>query len=161
MPCIARRAAFVLMSAAAVAACGGDATPLPPLVDAPGYQRLMLDTAGNLMLRRMALWVDTAKAARGDSGWVSTGTRMQMDMKIGAMSMVIDVRTEYDCAGRRTRMRSVEKVSGSVKGQPLPDSVAQQMSQAQAQQIADSTWKPVSDTLLLSTVCRRAGVPMR
>jgi hypothetical protein len=144
-----------------LAACGGDATPLPPLAESPGYQRLMLDTAGNLVMRRMAVWVDTARATTTPAGTVASTTRMQMDMKIGAMSIVMNTRTEYDCAGKRTRMGSVDSVAVMVKGQPLPDSVARQVSAAQTKQMADTSWKAVTDTALLSTVCRKAGVAVK
>ena len=144
----------------AVTACGGDTTPLPPLAESAGYQRLVLDTAENVMMRRLAMWVDTTTVTRGDSDRVRTTTRLQTDMKLGGMSLVMDVATEYDCAGRRMRMREVRDVEATVKGQPLPDSIAQRMTKEQGVVMTDSTWRP-ADAALVATLCRRGGAAGR
>lgn len=139
-----------------VAACGGDTTPLPPLAESAGYQRLSLDTTGNMMMRRLAMWVDTTTVTRGEGDIVTTTTRLQTDMKLGGVSMVTDFATEYDCAGRRTRMRSVRAARMTVKGQPAPDSLAQELGKQQGRTIQDSTWRP-ADSALVATLCRKAG----
>ncbi|MES3036005.1 MAG: hypothetical protein V4813_18520 [Gemmatimonadota bacterium] len=127
--------------ALSLVACGGDSTPLPPLAVGPEWMPVMLDTTGNLMMRRMALWVDTAHVTTGASGYAQTLQRMQMDMKIGGMSTTMRMRMEVDCAGARYRTAGLDSMAASMNGTPLPDSVARQAMAQQSEKLKDTTWR--------------------
>lgn len=155
-----RIAAAVL--ACSLIGCGGDTTPLPPLAVGPEWMPLMLDTTGNVMMRRMALWVDTAHVTTSAGGFAVASQKMQMDMKIGGMSTSMQMRTEIDCAGKRYRVVGIDSMAASMKGVPMPDSVARQAMAQQSAKGTDTTWKDVSGTdgmygSMLTTVCARVA----
>jgi hypothetical protein len=159
-----RRPAVAVVLCLTLAACGGDTTPLPPITVGPEWMPLMMDTTGNLMMRRMALWVDTSRVTKTASGYALTSQKVLMDMKIGGMSTSMQMRTEIDCAGKRMRMVGIDSMTASMKGVALPDSVARQaMAQQSAKAAADTTWKPVSDGsgangLMLTAVCASSAL---
>jgi hypothetical protein len=135
-----RRFAAALL-ACSLAACGGDTTPLPPLSVGPQWMPVMLDTTGNVVMRRMAIWVDTANVTTSAGGYALTSQKMQMDMKIGGMSTSMQMRTEVDCGGKRHRVVRMDSMTASMKGVPMPDSVARQAMAQQTAKGADSTWQ--------------------
>jgi hypothetical protein len=157
-----RRAAAVLLCLA-LAACGGDNTPLPPITVGSQWMPLMMDTTGNLMLRRMAVWVDTAHVAQSPAGYALVSQKMMMDMKIGGMSTSMQMRTEIDCAGKRMRVVGLDSMTASMKGVPMPDSIARQaMAQQASQASTDTTWKTVGEAAgtngtMLSAICAKAA----
>lgn len=157
-----RRIVLALLTCA-LAACGGDKTPLPPLVVGPEWMPLMLDTTGNFVMRRLGMWVDTAHVTRSPAGYAVATQRMQFDMKIGGVSTGMHTRTEFDCAGKRYRAVGLDSVTASVKGVQMADSIARQVNAAQAEKVAaDTAWKSAADnggmnTVMLSAVC--ANVP--
>jgi hypothetical protein len=141
-----------------VMACGGDSTPLPPLHVGAQWKPLMLDTTGNMVMRRMALWIDTSRVTVTASGTREVPQQMQMDMKIGGMSTNMQMRVEIDCAGKRYRMVGLDSMSASMKGKPMPDSVAKQVAAQQSSKLSDTTWRAVTGSdgtngTMLTTVC--------
>jgi hypothetical protein len=157
-----RRAAAALLCLS-LAACGGDNTPLPPISVGPQWMPLMMDTTGNLMMRRMAVWVDTANVSQSPAGFALASQKMLMDMKIGGMSTSMQMRTEFDCAGKRMRVVGLDSMTASMKGVAMPDSIARQaMAQQASQASTDTTWKPVGEGAgmngtMLSAVCAKAA----
>jgi hypothetical protein len=143
-------------------ACGGDKTPLPPLAVGPEWMPLVLDTTGNMMLRRMAVWIDTAHVTTSPAGYAVTSQKMQMDMKIGGMSTSMQMRTEIDCSGKRYRVIGMDSMTASMKGVALPDSVARQAMAQQSARATDTTWREVAasdgkDPSILTAVCARTA----
>lgn len=156
-----RRASLALLCCTLVA-CGGDTTPLPPLAVGPQWMPLILDTTGNMMLRRMAIWVDTAHVTTSPAGFAVTSQKMLMDMKIGGMSTSMQMRTEIDCSARRYRVIGMDSMTASMKGVALPDSVARQAMAQQSAKATDTTWRDVTGTdgqnpMMLSAVCAKAA----
>jgi hypothetical protein len=155
------RRAGIAVLCVSLAACGGDTTPLPPLSVGPEWMPLMLDTTGNLMMRRVAMWVDTAHVTQSPEGYARVAQKMAMDMKIGGMSTSMQMRTEIDCAGKRMRITGLDSMSASMKGVPMPDSVARQAVEQGAQK-TDTAWKAVPDGsgangTMLTTVCSKTA----
>lgn len=137
-------------------ACSGDTTPLPPLSVGPQWMPLMLDTTGNLMMRRVALWVDTAHVTTSAAGYAVTAQKMQMDMKIGGMSTGMQMRTEFDCTGKRSRVIGIDSMTAMVKGVALPDSIARQAMAQQSAKASDTTWRTSADgDPMLTAVCAK------
>lgn len=129
-----------------LAACAGDSTPLPPLVIGPQCMPLMLDTTGNLVMRRLGMWVDTAHVTMAVSGFAVASQLMQIDMQIGGMSTGMQTRTEIDCAGKRYRVVGLDSMTASIKGVPVADSIAKQVNAAQrASVVGDTAWQSASD----------------
>ncbi|MDZ7632875.1 MAG: hypothetical protein U5K74_16435 [Gemmatimonadaceae bacterium] len=160
-----RRIPLVLLSCVLVA-CGGDDTPLKPLAVGPQWMPVLLDTAGNIVMRRMAIWVDTANVGASPAGFALASQRMQMDMKIGGMSTTMQMRHEIDCAGKRFRTVGIDSMSAVMNGTPLPDSIARQALAQQSAKASDTTWQSISSTdgpngSMLTAVCAKAaaGVP--
>lgn len=158
-----RRPAAVLLCTLALAACGGDNTPLPPIALGPQWMPLMLDTTGNMMLRRMGMWVDTANVTKSAAGVIQTRQKMIMDMKIGGVSTSMQMKSEFDCAGNRYRVAGLDSMSASVKGVPMPDSIARNaMAQQQSKSVSDTNWKTVSPSdatthTMFTAVCAKAA----
>jgi hypothetical protein len=148
-----------LLLCCALTACGGDSTPLPPLAFGPQWMPLMLDTTGNLMLRRMALFVDTANVTTNAQGYRVARQKLQVDMKIGELSTTVQLRAEIDCAGNRFRIAGMDSVSAAIKGVPMPDSAARQaMEQQPNKAVTDTAWKSVNtadaqNSVMLRAVC--------
>lgn len=156
-----RRTAFAVL-ALSLAACGGDTTPLPPLSVGPEWMPLMMDTTGNLMMRRMAMWVDTQHVTAVPGGYVQTVQRLHMDMKMGGISTTMRTKMDFDCAGRRYRMAGLDSMAASMNGTPMPDSVAKQAMSQQSGKLSDTTWRAVTATdtggtgTMFTAVCARA-----
>jgi len=148
------RTPAVALLALSLAACGGDTTPLPPLAVGPEWLPTMMDTTGNIMMRRMAMWVDTLHVTRSPAGYAMTAQRMHMDMKMGGISTTMRTKMEVDCAGKRYRMAGLDSMAATVKGTPLPDSVARQAVGQQTEKLNDTTWRD-ADTPMVSAVCAR------
>jgi hypothetical protein len=146
-------------------ACSGDSTPLPPLAVGPQWMPLMLDTAGNFVMRRMALFVDTAHITTNAQGYMQTRQKLHMDMKIGDMSTTMQMRAEIDCRGSRFRIAGMDSITASMKGVAMPDSVARQaLAKQQTKAVSDTNWKSVSATdatnaAMLKSVCAKAPLP--
>jgi hypothetical protein len=144
-----------------IVACGGDSAPLPPLANGPAWLPLMLDTTGNMVLRRMATWVDTAHVTTNPEGHAVAAQKMQMDMKIGGMSTTMQMRTEFDCAGQRYRVTGVDSMTATMKGVPMPDSVARTALSQQSGNMTDTTWRTASSDgasgRMVAAVCQKAG----
>ncbi len=157
------RTAVVALLALSLTACGGDTTPLPPLTVGPEYMPVMVDTTGNIVMRRMAMWVDTQHVTMSATGYAQTVQRMHMDMKMGGISTTMRTKMEMDCAGRRYRMAGLDSMSASVKGTPMPDSLAKQAMAQQSGKLNDTTWIAVAqgDTggtgTMFTAVCSRAA----
>jgi hypothetical protein len=122
---------------------------------------LVLDTTGNLVMRRMGVWVDTAHVTQSPEGYARVSQKMMMDMKIGGMSTSMVMRTEIDCGGRRTRVTGMDSMTASMKGVPMPDSVARQAAQQSAQKV-DTAWRAVPEgagaqAVMLTAVCARSA----
>lgn len=144
-----------------IVACGRDSTPLPPLVNGPAWLPLLVDTSGNVMVRRMATWVDTAHVATDSVGHAVTTQKVQMDMSIGGLSTVLLMRTEIDCPGQRFRVTRVDSVSATMNGVAMPDSVARRALSQQSGKMTDTTWRTVTTTdgknaSMLAAVCLSA-----
>jgi hypothetical protein len=153
---------FAVLLCCALTACAGDKTPLPPLAVGPEWMPLVLDTTGNMMLRRMAVWIDTAHVTTSATGYAVTSQKMQMDMKIGGMSTSMQMRTEIDCSGKRYRVVGMDSMTASMKGVPLPDSVARQAMAQQSAKATDTTWREVAaadgkNPSMLTAVCAKAA----
>jgi hypothetical protein len=148
------RTPAVAVLALSLAACGGDTTPLPPLTVGPEWLPTMMDTTGNIMMRRMAIWVDTQHVTTSPAGYAMTAQRMHMDMKMGGISTTMRTRMEVDCAGKRFRMAGLDSVAATVKGTPLPDSVAKQAVAQQTGKLNDTTWRS-GDPTMITAVCAR------
>ncbi len=159
-----RRTAVALLAVTLVA-CGGDSTPLPPFSVGPEWMPLMLDTTGNLMMRRMAMWVDTQHVTTTPGGFAQTAQRLHMDMKIGGISTTMRTKMDFDCGGTRYRMAGLDSMAATVNGMPLPDSVARQAVAQQSDKLNDTTWRAVTpgDTgrtgAMFTAVCARAAAP--
>jgi hypothetical protein len=144
-------------------ACSGDSTPLPPIAIGPQWMPLMMDTTGNLMLRRMALFVDTANVTKSASGYMQTRQKLVMDMKMGGMSTTMQMRADLDCAGNRFRIAGMDSMTASIKGVAMPDSVARQaMAQQQTKTVTDTNWKAVAtasgeNAAMLKAVCAKGA----
>ena len=157
------RATEVALLALSLSACGGDSTPLPPLAVGPEWVPLMMDTTGNLMMRRMALWVDTQHVTTTPDGYAQAVQRMHMDMKMGGISTTLRLKLEVDCAGNRYRVAGLDSVAAVMNGTPLPDSVARQAVAQQSRSFGDTTWQPIAlnDTAgtgrMYVAVCARAA----
>ena len=95
---------FAVAVLCTVSACGGDSTPLPPMNVGAQWLPLMMDTTGNIVMRRIGMWVDTSRVTVRADGYVTIPQQMLMDMKIGGMSMRMQTRTLIDCVGRRQRI---------------------------------------------------------
>ena len=154
-----RRISLVVL-VSILAACGGDTKPLPPLNVGPEWLTLMLDTTGNLLLRRMGDWVDTMHVSSTPDGHALVSRRMQMDMKIGGISTSMHVRTEIDCAQHRFRSLALDSLSTSMNGVALPDSVAKKAMADQRSKLSDTTWKSVdagdgAHGTMLSVACAK------
>lgn len=160
--CIVRAAALAVL-ALSLSACGGDSTPLPPLAVGLEWMPLMMDTTGNLMMRRMALRVDTQHVTTTPDGYAQAVQRMHMDMKMGGISTTLRLKLEVDCAGNRYRVAGLDSVAGLMNGTPLPDSVARQAVAQQSRSFGDTTWQPIAlnDTAgtgrMYVAVCARAA----
>jgi hypothetical protein len=146
-------------------ACGGDKTPLPPLNVGPQWMPLSLDTTGNMMLRRMAVWIDTAHVTTSAAGFALTSQKTQMDMKIGGMSTGMQLRTEIDCNGKRFRVLGMDSMTVTMKGVAVPDSIAKQAAAQQSGKMTDTTWRAVGagdreNTAMLTAVCAKLTPPM-
>ena len=63
-----RRISLVLFCVL-LTACGADTTPLPPLAVGPQWMPVLLDTTGNIVMRRMAIWVDTGNVTASPAGF--------------------------------------------------------------------------------------------
>lgn len=157
------RTAAVALLALSLTACGGDTTPLPPLTVGPEWMPVMMDTTGNIVMRRMAMWVDTQHVTRSPAGYALTAQRMHMDMKMGGISTTMRTKMEMDCAGRRYRMAGLDSMSASMKGTPMPDSVAKQAMAQQSGKLNDTTWIAVAQNdagdngTMFTAVCARAA----
>jgi hypothetical protein len=157
------RTAVVALLALSLTACGGDTTPLPPLTVGPEWMPVMMDTTGNIVMRRMAMWVDTQHVTRSPAGYALTAQRMHMDMKMGGISTTMRTKMEMDCAGRRYRMAGLDSMSASMKGTPMPDSVAKQAMAQQSGKLNDTTWIAVAPNdagdngTMFTAVCARAA----
>lgn len=127
-----------------LAGCGGDSKPLPPLSVGPEWMPLMIDTAGNLLMRRMASWADTMHVTATPEGHALVSQRMVMDMKIGGLSTTMHQQTEVDCAQRRYRSLALDSLKTSLNGVALPDSIAKKALADQRTKVTDTTWKSVS-----------------
>ena len=138
------RAASVAVLALSLSACDGNSTPLPPLAVGPEWMPLMMDTTGNIMMRRMALWVDTQHVTTTPAGYAQAVQRMHLDMKMGGISTTLRVKLEVDCAGNRYRVGGLDSVAGVMNGTPLPDSLARHAVAQQPGSFADTTWQPVA-----------------
>jgi hypothetical protein len=156
-----RTAVALTVATVSLAACGGDDTPLPPLVVSPQWMPLVVDTAGNIAMRRMGMWVDTANVTTSPAGYALTAQRMHVDMKIGGMTTSMQMRTEIDCAGKRIRVIGLDSMTASVKGVALPDSVARKaMADQSAKASTDTTWKAATDGLnatMVTAVCAKVA----
>ena len=149
----------VALLALSLAACGGDSAPLPPLTVGPEWLPTMTDTSGNIMMRRMVIWVDTVNVSKSPAGYAMTAQRMHMDMKIGDISTTMRTQMEVDCVGKRYRMAGLDSVLASVKGRPLPDSLARQAVGQQTEKLNDTTWRSAdagSNSQMVTAVCARA-----
>lgn len=147
-----------------VAGCGGDTTPLPPLAAGPQWMPIVFDTTGNMMMRRMAIWIDTAHVTTSAAGYAVTAQKMQMDMKLGGMSTGMQMRTEFDCSAKRYRVIGMDSMSASVKGVAVPDSVARQAVAQQSATFGDTNWLDVTGAAgtggaMLAAVCAKVAVP--
>ncbi len=148
----------VALFALSLAACGGDSAPLPPLTVGPEWLPTMMDTSGNIMMRRMVIWVDTVNVSKSPAGYAMTAQRMHMDMKIGDISTTMRTKMEVDCAGKRYRMAGLDSILASVKGTPLPDSLARQAVGQQTEKLNDTTWLAAdagSNSQMVTAVCAR------
>jgi hypothetical protein len=152
------RRMLAVLSCGVLVACSGDTTPLPPLVVDKAWMPMLIDTTGNVMLRRMAIWVDTAHVTTTSAGYALTRQKTQLDMKMGGMSTSMQLRTEIDCTGKRLRMMGIDSIAVTVKGVAMPDSIAKQAAAQQAGKAADSTWREVSadptQQAMVAAVCR-------
>jgi hypothetical protein len=152
-----------LLFCSSLLACGGDSTPLPPIAFGPQWMPLMLDTTGNFMLRRMALFVDTVHVTTNAQGYRETRQKLQVDMKIGDLSTTMQMRAEIDCAGNRFRIAGMDSISAAIKGVPMPDSAAKTaMEQQPNKAVTDTNWKSVDtadvqNSVMLRTVCAKAA----
>jgi hypothetical protein len=154
------RHAVVALLALSLTACGGDDKPLPPLTVGPEWMPVMMDTTGNIMMRRMAMWVDTQHVTRSPAGYALTAQRMHMDMKMGGISTTMRTKMEMDCAGRRYRMAGLDSMGATVNGTPMPDSVAKQAVAQQTDKINDTTWIAApqgagENAAMVTAVCAR------
>ena len=147
---------FAVAVLCTISACGGDTTPLPPMNVGAQWLPLMMDTTGNIVMRRVAMWADTSRVTVGADGYVTIPEQMLMDMKIGGMSMRTQTRTQIDCAGRRQRTVSMDSMSVKMKGVALPDSLARQAVAQQGAATADTTWRAVPQTGMQADVLAAA-----
>ena len=101
----------------------------------------MMDTTENLLLRRMALWADTAHITFTPEGHAVLSERVQMDTKLGGISSVMRSHTEVDCAQHRYRDLGTDSLMASMNGVALPDSIARKALADQTAKATDTTWK--------------------
>lgn len=160
-----RRTALTLLATASLAACGGgDTTPLPPITVGPEWFELMLDTTPNFVMRRVGMWVDTAHVTALPSGYLQASQKMVMDLKLGGVSTRMQMRTEFDCAGRRYRVTGMDSLAATVKGKPMSDADAQKAAAGQSQAMQDTTWRAVAESdkgasTMLAAICAKGSAP--
>jgi hypothetical protein len=159
-----RRSIAVVLMVSMSGCFGGDNTPLPPLAIGPQWMPIMLDTTGNVVMRRMGIWLDTANVTTSPLGYSQTRQMMQMDMKIGGMSTNMQMRMEIDCAGQRMRTVGMDSLRATVKGQVVDDATAKQAMAQQSGKISDTTWRSIgsegTSAPMLGAICSKtvAGV---
>jgi hypothetical protein len=106
--------------------------------------------------------VDTAHVSASPAGYAVVAQKMQMDMKLGGMSTSMQMRNEIDCTAKKMRTVGMDSMSASMKGVPVPDSVAKQAVSQQSGKMSDTTWRDVTDGPMLTAVCAKvatAAVP--
>lgn len=156
-----RRIALMLL-AGLLTACSGDNTDLPPLAVGPQWMPVLLDTTGNIVMRRMPIWVDTVSVIASPAGYAIVSQQMQMDMKIGGMSTRMQMRHQIDCAGARFRTVGIDSMTAVMNGTPLPDSIARQALAQQSAKATDTTWQSVTAAAgpngsMLTAFCAKAA----